>query len=80
MKVLAAMCGGVDSSVAAARMVDAGHEVIGVHLALSSAPGALRTGSRGCCSRRTPMTPAGSPTCSESRSTSGISPTSSPRT
>ncbi len=51
MRVLAAMRGGVDSSVAAARMVDAGHEVVGVHLALSSAPGALRTGSRGCCSR-----------------------------
>ena len=51
MRVLAAMSGGVDSSVAAARMVDAGHEVIGVHLALSSTPGALRAGSRGCCSR-----------------------------
>ena len=37
MKVLAAMSGGVDSSVAAARMVDAGHEVVGVHLALSTA-------------------------------------------
>jgi tRNA-specific 2-thiouridylase len=45
------MSGGVDSSVAAARMVDAGHDVVGVHLALSQAPGALRTGSRGCCSR-----------------------------
>ena len=51
MKVLAAMSGGVDSSVAAARMVAAGHEVVGVHLALSSAPGTLRTGSRGCCSK-----------------------------
>lgn len=51
MRVLAAMSGGVDSSVAAARMVDTGHDVVGVHLALSSAPGALRTGSRGCCSR-----------------------------
>jgi tRNA-specific 2-thiouridylase len=51
MRVLAAMSGGVDSSVAAARMVDAGHEVVGVHLALSHAPGALRSGSRGCCSR-----------------------------
>lgn len=51
MRVLAAMSGGVDSAVAAARAVDAGHEVVGVHLALSSAPGALRTGSRGCCSR-----------------------------
>lgn len=45
------MSGGVDSSVAAARMVDAGHEVVGVHLALSAAPGTLRTGSRGCCSK-----------------------------
>jgi tRNA-specific 2-thiouridylase len=51
MKVLAAMSGGVDSSVAAARMVDAGHDVVGVHMALSSAPGTLRTGSRGCCSK-----------------------------
>lgn len=51
MKVLAAMSGGVDSAVAAARMVDAGHDVVGVHLALSSAPGTLRTGSRGCCSK-----------------------------
>jgi tRNA-specific 2-thiouridylase len=45
------MSGGVDSSVAAARMVDAGHDVVGVHLALSQAPGTLRTGSRGCCSK-----------------------------
>jgi tRNA-specific 2-thiouridylase len=51
MRVLAAMSGGVDSSVAAGRMVDAGHDVVGVHLALSSAPGTLRTGSRGCCSK-----------------------------
>ena len=51
MRVLAAMSGGVDSSVAAARTVDAGHEVVGVHLALSDAPGTLRTGSRGCCSK-----------------------------
>ena len=49
MKVLAAMSGGVDSSVAAARAVDAGHEVVGVHLALSRAGGTLRQGSRGCC-------------------------------
>ncbi|WP_199430440.1 tRNA 2-thiouridine(34) synthase MnmA [Qaidamihabitans albus] len=49
MRVLAAMSGGVDSAVAAARAVDAGHEVVGVHLALSAKPGTLRTGSRGCC-------------------------------
>jgi len=45
------MSGGVDSSVAAARITEAGHDVVGVHLALSREPGALRTGSRGCCSR-----------------------------
>ncbi|WP_324011376.1 tRNA 2-thiouridine(34) synthase MnmA [Microbacterium sp. JZ37] len=49
MRVLAAMSGGVDSAVAAARAVDAGHDVVGVHLALSRAGGTLRTGSRGCC-------------------------------
>ncbi len=49
MRVLAAMSGGVDSAVAAARAVDAGHEVTGVHLALSPAPSSLRQGARGCC-------------------------------
>lgn len=49
MKVLAAMSGGVDSAVAAARAVDAGHDVVGVHLALSRTAGTLRTGARGCC-------------------------------
>ncbi|MGX7824781.1 tRNA 2-thiouridine(34) synthase MnmA [Actinokineospora sp. 24-640] len=49
MRVLAAMSGGVDSAVAAARAVAAGHDVVGVHLALSAKPGTLRTGSRGCC-------------------------------
>lgn len=44
------MSGGVDSSVAAARALEAGHEVIGVHLALSQSPEAVRAGSRGCCS------------------------------
>ena len=43
------MSGGVDSAVAAARAVACGHEVVGVHLALSAKPGTLRTGSRGCC-------------------------------
>ena len=43
------MSGGVDSAVAAARAVDAGHDVVGVHLALSRQRGTLRTGSRGCC-------------------------------
>ena len=49
MRVLAAMSGGVDSAVAAARAVDAGHDVTGVHLALSSNPQSFRSGARGCC-------------------------------
>ena len=49
MRVIAAMSGGVDSAVAAARAVEAGHEVIGVHLALSSNPQKYRSGARGCC-------------------------------
>ncbi len=43
------MSGGVDSATAAARAVDAGHEVTGVHLALSANPKSYRTGARGCC-------------------------------
>ena len=51
MKVLAAMSGGVDSAVAAARAVEAGHDVTGVHLALSKNPESYRSGARGCCSK-----------------------------
>ncbi|MGO9165084.1 MAG: tRNA 2-thiouridine(34) synthase MnmA [Streptosporangiaceae bacterium] len=49
MRVLAAMSGGVDSAVAAARAAAAGHEVTGVHLALARNPQPYRTGARGCC-------------------------------
>ena len=49
MKVIAAMSGGVDSAVAAARAVDAGHDVTGIHLALSRNPQSYRSGARGCC-------------------------------
>ena len=49
MKVLAALSGGVDSAVAAARAADAGHDVTAVHLALSRTPQSHRTGARGGC-------------------------------
>jgi tRNA-specific 2-thiouridylase len=51
MRVLAAMSGGVDSAVAAARAVDAGHDVTGIHLALSKNSQSFRSGARGCCSK-----------------------------
>ena len=49
MRVLAALSGGVDSAVAAARAVDAGHDVVAVHMALTRERAATRCGSRGCC-------------------------------
>ncbi|HET6953331.1 MAG TPA: tRNA 2-thiouridine(34) synthase MnmA [Acidimicrobiales bacterium] len=45
MKVLVAMSGGVDSSVAAARLADAGHEVVGVTMKLWGGES-----DSGCCS------------------------------
>lgn len=50
MRVLAAMSGGVDSALAAALALEAGHEVVGVHMALARERAQMRTGSRGCCS------------------------------
>lgn len=49
MRVIAAMSGGVDSAVAAARAAEAGHDVTGIHLALSRNPKSYRSGARGCC-------------------------------
>ena len=41
MQVMVAMSGGVDSSVAAAMMLDAGHEVVGVTMKLWGGPSCL---------------------------------------
>lgn len=51
LRVLAALSGGVDSAVAAARAVEAGHDVTAVHLALARSPGgpASARARRGCC-------------------------------
>ena len=48
MRVVVAMSGGVDSSAAAALLVEQGHEVLGVTLRVWSYEGAARCGS--CCS------------------------------
>ena len=47
MRVLVAMSGGVDSSMAAALLVEQGHEVTGVHLKMADTPSGLP--GRGCC-------------------------------
>ena len=48
-RVVIAMSGGVDSSVAAARLCDAGYEVIGVTLHLWDYPDEGKSGAHGRC-------------------------------
>jgi tRNA-uridine 2-sulfurtransferase len=49
-KVIVAMSGGVDSSAVAALMVEAGHEVTGIHLRLADVHGEAADGRvHGCC-------------------------------
>jgi len=47
MRVLVAMSGGVDSSMAAALLVDEGYDVTGVHLKMADTPNGLE--GKGCC-------------------------------
>lgn len=49
MRVLVAMSGGVDSTMAAALLVEAGHDVTGVHLKMADTPSGLP--GRGCCTQ-----------------------------
>lgn len=46
-RVMVAMSGGVDSSMAAALLVDQGHDVTGVHLKMADTPSGLP--GKGCC-------------------------------
>jgi tRNA-uridine 2-sulfurtransferase len=48
-RVLVAMSGGVDSAVAAARLVDHGHDVVGVHLKLADVGPDDQVPGHGCC-------------------------------
>ncbi len=48
-RVLAAMSGGVDSAVAAALLVEQGHDVTGVHLRLADVPDQEQVPGHGCC-------------------------------
>jgi len=53
MRIVVAMSGGVDSSVAAARLVDEGHEVVGISMQLYDQSASEGDGSRAfgsCCS------------------------------
>jgi tRNA-specific 2-thiouridylase len=50
MRVLVAMSGGVDSSVAAALLVDAGHDVVGVWMRVHDGADAYSEVKKSCCS------------------------------
>ena len=66
-RVLVAMSGGVDSSVAAALLAEQGNEVVGVTLHLWDAEGENKVGR--CCAPEDATTRGSSPTRSGSRTT-----------
>lgn len=49
-RVLVAMSGGVDSSVAALRLLEAGHEVVGVFMRNGVSGGSGKSATKSCCS------------------------------
>lgn len=49
-RVLVAMSGGVDSSVAALRLLEAGHEVVGVFMRNGVSAGSGKSATKSCCS------------------------------
>ena len=70
-RILVAMSGGVDSSVAAALLHEQGHEVVGVWMRLHDVADTLsRVQPKSCCSPTRPTTRGASPRSSASRSTS----------
>lgn len=48
-RVLVALSGGVDSALAAALLVEQGHDVVAVHLKLADLPGTEQVPGQGCC-------------------------------
>ena len=53
-RIAVALSGGVDSATAAARLVEAGHDVVALTMRLYDASGTAASSGGRCCSRRSP--------------------------